>query len=48
MRAIATLAAASALALAGAIAFAQTTPSAPPATQGQGVGSTPNTAPGGP
>lgn len=47
MRAIATLAAASALALAGAVAFAQTTPSAPPAAQAQGVTPSPNAAPGG-
>jgi zinc resistance-associated protein len=48
MRAIATLAAASALALAGAVAFAQTTPSAPPAMQGRGIDPAPNAAPSGP
>ncbi len=47
MRAIATLAAASALAFAGAVAFAQTTPSAPPASQGRGVGPALDAAPSG-
>ena len=50
MRAIATLAAASAFALAGAVAFAQTkpsAPSAPPASQGRGVCPALDAAPGG-